>query len=140
MTAACVRCGFDPSVVVRESWMFVLDRELKSVNSRIVNSIAAGHAYRKDRDAWAWEIRAQRLKLKIPRALQLRRMVITRLYSGRQREWDHDNFGAKQLVDAIVREGLLLGDDPSHLEATYRQERAAKSGVRVLIEELARPA
>lgn len=136
---ACIRCGFDSAAVVRESWMFVLDRKLHSMNARMVNTIAAGHAYRKERDAWAWELRAQRLKLRIPRALRLRRVTITRLFAGRQRELDHDNLtgGAKQLLDAMVREGLLAGDDPSRLEATYHQERAATEGVRVLIEELA---
>ncbi len=132
------RCGHDPGANVARSWTFEIDREIKSGNAHIYNVGASRWRYAKDRDAWSWEFRAARLLQKIPKAMQRRRVTLTRLYSGRQREFDGDNFqtGAKSCVDALVLEGLLVGDDSKSAEINYAQQSGG-CGLRVLLEEFA---
>lgn len=136
---ACVRCGHNPDEVVTASWSFFVDREMSSLNARIVNTGHSARLYRSERDAWCWEFRAAKLKLKIPKALVRRRVVLTRIYSGRQKERDRDNLigGAKLAVDALVHEGLIANDDSAMVEISYAQERGPTSGLRVLLESVA---
>ncbi len=133
----CQRCGFDPSAKVSASWTFELDREVKSGNAHVFNVGASRWRYGKDRTEWEWEIRAVRLLQKIPLATARRRVTLTRLYGGRQRPFDGDNlaFGLKPAVDAIVREGLLLGDDAKRADIIYRQEAGGR-GLRIVLEDI----
>lgn len=135
----CLKCGHDPDRVITASWSFVIEREPKSLNARVVNVGASRWRYAKDRDAWIWLIRLARLKLKIPPAKRLRRMTLTRVYANGQRAIDVDNLsgGMKSLVDAIVREGLVRNDNPTWLELHHDQEPGTTRSVRVLLEELA---
>ncbi len=140
---ACVKCGHNPAAKVIAAWAFTLAGELHSMNRHVVNFGAARHAYRRERDAWAWLARAARLKHRIAIATGRRRLTLTRIYAGRQRELDRDNLagGAKPLVDALVREGLLVDDTSRWLELHHDQERGTAPGdrgVRVLLEELGR--
>ena len=135
--SACVKCGHDPDAVVERHWQFTLPLELESLNAHRVNSGATRWSYKRKRDGWAMALRAT-----VPRAILAangkRRVTLTRLMGKGQRAFDRDNLvgGAKGLVDAMVRVGLLLGDSAEHAEIHYDQERAATPGVRVLVEEL----
>lgn len=135
----CQKCGHDPDRMVIASWTFVLAREPKSLNARVVNVGASRWRYAKDRDAWSWLVRAARLEHKITPARGLRRMTLTRVYANGQRVIDTDNWagGSKGLVDAIVREGIIRDDGPAWLELHHDQEPGAVRSVRVLLEELA---
>lgn len=74
---------------------------------------------------WMLEFRKARLDLKIPRAIGKRRLVVTRMFCGREKERDYINLvgGMKSVVDALVLEGLLVDDKPAALEDAYRQVR-----------------
>jgi len=138
---ACAKCGHDPAAQVIASWEFTLEHEVASLNARIANVGASRWRYAKERDAWSWLVRAARLKHRIAAATGRRRLTLTRIYAGRQRELDRDNLagGAKPLVDAIVREGLLVDDTGAWLELHHAQEHGTtrgNRGVRVLLEEL----
>ncbi len=135
---ACDKCGHDPRARVTASWTFLVDRDPPSLNSRIFNAGPRRYLYKRERDAWCWELRAVRLLQRIPPARARRRITLTRVYSGRQQERDRDNLagGMKAVVDAIVYERLLAGDDSKLAEIHYAQERGIPTGLRVLLEEL----
>ncbi len=136
---ACSRCGFDPEAVVAATWSFLVDRDPPSLNTRLFNAGAARWRYSKERDAWVWEFRNQRLLAKIPKATGLRRVTFTRVYGGRQQERDVDNLtgGGKVVVDALVLEQLIQDDSPRSAEIHWKQERGGPVGLHVLLEEIA---
>ena len=139
---ACAKCGYDASAIVLGSWSSTIARDPPSLNARLVNVGLQRHAYRAERDLWAWEFRAMRLALKIPHASARRRVTLTRCYSGRQRERDRDNLigGMKSVVDAMVCERLLMDDCPKWAELHYDQVRVGGAmvarGLTVSIEEI----
>ncbi len=97
-------------------------------------------AYRKERDAWEVLLIASRVNQQIPIAASPRRVMFTRLYSGRKKLRDTGNVigGMKLVVDAMVLAGLLVDDSPKFFEAYYRQVRIERGGgTVVLLEELA---
>lgn len=126
----CVKCGHDPDAPIGARWSFTIERDPPSANRRSVNTLIAGHAYRRERDMWCWELRAQRLRHSIPRAQARRRVTIVRWYGGRQRERDQDNLvgGMKACVDALVLEGLIADDKAALAEIHYRQHRQNHDG------------
>ncbi len=136
---ACTACGHDPAAIVTASWSLFIPLDAKGMNSRIVNSGASRWAYASERDSWSLVLRNAMRLADVPRATQFRRVTLTRCYHGRQRMLDRDNHigGAKSLVDALVKAGVLVDDDAKHAEINYRQERAAPTGVRIVIEEIA---
>ena len=83
---ACVKCGHDPDARVTASWEFVLSGEIRSLNRHVVNFGAQRHMYRRQRDVWAWLLRAARLEHRIPTATSRRRLTLIRIHAGRQRE------------------------------------------------------
>lgn len=161
----CIKCGYDPDAEVALVFGFRVERDPPSLNQRLFNTGPRAHLYRKERDLWCWEFRAKRLELKIPRAMppgdQLwrmtifgrvagvgayetakRRVTLTRIYAGRQKERDRDNLigGMKACVDALVLEGLIGGDDPHSAELHYDQRAAAPDetpGLSITLEVLA---
>lgn len=135
----CEKCGYDPGAKVTASWTLHVDRDPPSLNDRVFNAGPRRWRYKRERDAWGWEIRAARLLQRVPTATSRRRVTLTRVYSGRQQERDVDNLagGMKAVVDALVLERLLVGDEPAHAELHYAQERGTPIGLRILIEELA---
>ncbi len=135
MTAACVSCGFDPSAAVLATWTFDVPHEIGSLNQRVFNG-RMGWKYRKDRDQWAEDFTVFAAFLRIPAAKGKRRVTLTRLYSGQQKEMDRRNMDFKACLDAMKIAGLILDDKPALLEDIYRQERGKVRGVRVLIEEV----
>jgi hypothetical protein len=137
--SACVKCGHNPDADVRAAWLFSVDHDIESANQHTFNVGATRWRYGKARDAWQWELRAARLLHRIPthHGNGRRRVTITRRYHGRQRPYDRDNLamGAKLVVDAMVREGLLIDDSERHAEIHYQQEPG--TGTTFVIEELA---
>ena len=143
---ACPTCGHVTPTVLR-SWETWIDAKVESANSRSVNAGAARWGYAKKRDEWmvrwrcaAWgAVGAARdtPTLLIKATNRRRHVTFTRHYSGREREMDHANLvgGAKGMVDAMVRVGLLVDDSPKWFEAEYRQVRSDRSGLHVRIEE-----
>lgn len=123
---ACPKCGYDADAKVIARWTFTVERDTPSLNDRVYNAATyRGSMYRKVRDAWCWEFRAARLKVRIPRARTRRRVTIVRNYGGRARERDRDNLigGAKAVIDAMVSEGLLVDDTSLGAEIHYDQRR-----------------
>lgn len=133
----CVRCGHDPYATVSHRWVLTINREVHSLNAHRVNAGATRWAYKRDRDAWQWELKVARINERIPIAVAKRRVTLVRVMGKGQREFDIDNLvgGAKCAVDAMVREGLLMGDARDQVELVYEQKRAEKPGVIVIIEE-----
>jgi hypothetical protein len=134
----CAKCGHNPAAVVTAAWTFEIGRDVKGMNWRVHNVGGSRWRYAAQRDGWLRDMLASRHVHRIPVAASKRRVTLTRLYSGRQREIDRDNLcgGLKSCVDAMVRAELLIGDGPREAEIHYAQERAAKSGLRVLLEEI----
>lgn len=135
-----MKCGHDPDAIVARWWTFTVDREVKSLNAHRVNAGNARFGYRRDRELWEWALRERRLARGIALAKTKRRVTLTRIISYRQRAFDRDNLigGCKVVVDAMVREGLLLGDAQGQAEIHYEQEkRDGCRGLVVRIEELA---
>lgn len=138
MTAACRMCGYDADAVVTARWELRIDREIGSLNDRHVNAGAARYGYKRLRNMWQAHLRVGRVNERVPLATAKRRVTITRVYSGRQRQLDKDNLvgAGKSLVDAMVREGLITGDDPARAEIHYLQEPGTTRETVVLIEEM----
>ena len=137
---ACAKCGHDPEAQVSASWTFDIDREVHSLNGRSVNVKGwRGGVYKRDRDAWQWALKVARINQRIPIATAKRRVTLTRHYSGKQREFDRGNLigGCKMILDAMVRESLIVDDKAEYLEDHYGQERSDHSGMSILLEELA---
>lgn len=135
---ACAACGHDASAIVVARWEFHIDRDPPSLNDRVFNG-RQGWRYRSERDAWCLEIRAVRLLQRITKATGKRRVTLTRKYTSRQQLRDRDNLagGMKACVDALVLEGLLVGDAPEQAEVIYKQERTTPRGLTIVVEELA---
>lgn len=141
---ACSRCGYDPDVKVTASWSFLIQRDPPTMNERIFNAGNSRWRYRKERDLWASEFMVARGNTRIPkaRANERRRVTLERVYNGRMQERDRDNLigGMKPIVDALVMQGLILGDSPDLAEIHYNQVRepgTMSRGLRVTIEALA---
>jgi hypothetical protein len=134
----CLKCGFDPGAAVTASWTFVIERDPPSLNARIFNAGPRRWAYAKEREAWYVEFVNARNTLRIPHAETKRRVTLTRMFDGRQKQRDIDNLwgGGKSCVDAMVLAQILVSDAPDFAEVHWMQERGT-SGLRVLLEELA---
>lgn len=136
---ACVRCGHDPEAEVLASWSLSVPMQIVSGNRHVYNVGGSRFAYAKSRNAWQFAIRVIARRCGATKATGRRRVTVTRVYSGRQRELDFDNLatGAKPVLDALVREGLLVDDDRAHAEVSYRQRKDLASWTFIAIEELA---
>lgn len=137
----CPRCGHSETPAIR-TWTLVIDADVPSQNVTLKRHFAQKT---EERNALALFVRAERLRLRIPRAKEKRRARFTRFYAGRKQRRDFGNLvgGCKTLLDALVREGLLVDDDPDHVEDYYHQERveprtsAFATHVTIVLEELA---
>lgn len=134
---ACLKCGHDPEAHVSASWTFEIDREVESGNLHRFNVGGSRFGYGRNRDAWQSEFHNVRVLRSIPKATALRRVTLTRFYGKRKRAFDRDNLatGCKPVVDAMVRAGLLIGDNAVSAEIHYQQQRGA-NGLHVFLEEL----
>lgn len=136
---ACLKCSYDPFATVLRSWEFLIERDPPSLNARLHNAGGRRWAYKRERDEWRSEFRAARVELGMGVALGKRRVTLTRVYGGRQKQRDLDNLsgGMKAVVDAMVLEAVLLDDSPDLAELHYAQHRGELRGLMVLVEELA---
>jgi len=104
-------------------WTKRFKKELLSLN-RIGTNVKGwrGKGYRNERAYY--ERRFIEWGTSVPPAHTHRQVIITRLYRQRCRPFDYDNLvgGAKALVDALKRTGLLLDDNDSSVSVVYRQE------------------
>lgn len=134
----CEKCGHNPEAMVTASWTFDIARDVKGMNLRVHNVGGSRWKYAAQRNEWQRDRVASRLVHGIPITSGKRRVTLTRLYSGRQREIDRDNLvgGLKNCVDAMVLAALLVGDGPKEAEIHYAQRRWTTCGLRVLIEEI----
>ncbi len=139
--SACLKCGHNPEAQIAASWEFEIDREVESGNVHRFNVGGSRFGYGRNRNAWQSEFHNVRRLRAIPLALARRRVTLTRLYGKGKRAFDLDNLatGCKPVLDAMVRSGLLTGDDASRVEIHYQQEKSVRllSSLRVLIEEFA---
>lgn len=135
---ACPKCGYCAEATVIGMWTLKVPKVIRSLNSRSVNAGVARYAYKRNRTAWQWALKVERINHRVPIAHGKRRVTITRVYAERQRELDRDNLvgGAKVAVDAMALEGLIAGDDPARAEIHYLQVRGTTRETIVLIEEL----
>ena len=139
---ACPACHYDPDATVTACWRFFIPIAGPSQN-RLHGKGGARFKYRKVRDDYERMIRAAIVAHKVmlavgPRAAK-RRVTLTRFYTGREREFDRANWvgGAKPILDALVRCGLLVDDSPRWLDDYYHQRRDEHlRGVEIQIEEV----
>lgn len=129
----CLLCGGRPNARVRARWVLHIPIAVASQNGRDGRSGGANKggnrwAYKHAREQYTAALRvAMRREIgpggQLPRTPK--RVVITRYWAKRQRAFDHANLvgGAKPLVDAMVRVGLLVDDSPEWFEGYYRQAR-----------------
>ncbi len=135
----CAMCHYDAEQAVGAAWNLFVPREAPSLNERVFNTGNKAHVYRRERDAWCLWFRSERLRLKIPEARTKRRVVMTRIYGGRQKQRDFDNLvgGMKCVVDALVIEKLIMDDNANGVELHYAQrESPTRRGLDVRIEEI----
>lgn len=136
---ACAKCGFDSAVEVARSYSLFFDRQPPSLNDRIQNAGNSRWKYKSERDVWCLLVRAERMRLRVPIAVGKRRVTFHRYYGGRLKLRDAANFvgGLKCVVDAFVREKLLVDDAPAYLEDHYQQHKTESGwGLVVDIEDL----
>lgn len=127
----------------------VINAKVPNANDRVVNRSSRNKAmkrafaimgakYRSQRGMWKLLVRHAMQEARVPTATKKRTIALTRLYSGREREWDYGNLvgGCKVVLDAMVDAGLLVDDSPKWSEQIYKQERGAESGLRVEVTEL----
>jgi len=137
----CRLCGGEPDAVMSARWEFLVPIEPPSQNTIASNKGAGRFRYAKVRTDFEIYFRVRIVQLKIPRATRRRRVMFTRYYTGqRARSRDHGNFigGMKPVLDALVRQGMLVDDRPEYCEDYYRQERHdCISGIALVLEEFA---
>lgn len=91
------------------------------------NQLWGHHWSRKarERKKWGWMVRGERLRLQklgaLPERVSLPAVITIDRYGARMLDQDNAVSGMKWLIDALVAEGFLVDDSPSHLQATYRQ-------------------
>lgn len=137
----CPKCNYNPSALVLFAWTLHIPRDPPSLNQRLHNAGGRRWAYKKERDQWGLWLKLARAEQRIPAATGKRRITLTRMYAGRQKERDQDNLagGMKTVVDSLVLTGLLKDDSPRFAEIHYGQERVAaeRVGLEIVVEELA---
>lgn len=124
----CLACGQAVAGVVQ--WTFRVEHKLLSQNKAPANKGNTRWSYGQKRTAWTLLIK--NASRDIPRPTGKRRVVLTRMYSGRESLWDDGNLvgGAKMVIDALVRAGVLIDDASKFAEVVYRQEKGDWSGAR----------
>lgn len=134
--AVCSRCN-QLLPVAAKKWAFIVPLEPPSQNVVAGNKGGGRHKYKEIRDNYRMLFRNKMNTIGIPRATDKRRVLVTRLYSGRGKKRDFGNLvgGCKPLLDALTLEGLIIDDKDSCLEDHYYQERREESGVRIVLEE-----
>jgi hypothetical protein len=158
------------------TWTLRIPRPVPSKNAHYVNggTNAQRAMYRTLRNTWASEIAEAwrnwqaRSDTGFPTVggqyLPVRKVTLTRIYCGRQREYDYDGLvggfapildamkpprpggvttfksgprkGQMKIVKPVPGAALIVDDAPRWVEVTYRQERGAEAGCLIEIEDL----
>ena len=137
MTRCCM-CDYDPDATVHARWSFSLDRPVKSLNDHLVNRGSARFDYQAERKAWLQWVGLAKVNYRITKATGVRRLVLTRVYSDRQRRLDRDNLagGMKPVVDGFVAHKLLVDDSEKWARVYYRQLKGDRRNLLCRLEEL----
>lgn len=139
---SCPYCQTDCDAPVFGRWDIFLPLEPPSQNTVAQNkgSFKQRKRYTELRDTYKLLLKAAKTKHRVPDAKGLRRVIFTRLYSGRGQKRDRINIagGCKPLLDAMRLSGLLVDDTEELVDDFYRQQRAERSGVLITLEELCR--
>lgn len=138
--SACILCGCDAGAPIAQAWEFFIPIQTPSQNTIASNHGASRFRYGKLRTAFETYVMCEVRRLHIPRAMRRRRVTFTRHYTGRGQSRDRGNLigGMKPLLDALVRQGVLVDDREEYVEDFYRQLRHdVLSGVAVRVEEFA---
>lgn len=122
------------------SWSFTIDEPTPSLNV-LRRQYASARHYATLRNRFEQYVMVARMNEKIPKATAKRRVRIVRFATQEKYRLDHDNFigGLKPLLDALVRQGLIVDDDAAHLEGDYVQliaESTSKSRTVIKIQEM----
>lgn len=91
-----------------------------------------------DQKRWRWLVRAARLNARVHLEKPLLKARVTITRHGK-RILDRDNLygGVKGLVDILVKEGLIAGDTPDHIQLEVHQHVTKNPRTVVQIEEAA---
>lgn len=138
----CWTCGQQlhiPGGVV--GWSFTLPLIMPSQNDAAASNsgeVWKRRKYREARDAWELTFRSTMARERIAPATGKRRVLLTHLYAGRQRQRDPSNLagGCKMILDAMSRAGILVDDAERWIEAHYYQQPANESGTWIQLIEL----
>lgn len=133
----CKACSYDPSLVVIDTWTFVIPLAVKSGNALRSNGRGySGHAYRKERDMFLEKIRV--LSKGVKPAKNKRRVFFVREYGGKAKPFDSDNLatGFKPVRDCLTELGLLVDDNPKWCEAHYSQLPTGVNQTLITIEDV----
>lgn len=163
---ACAKCG--SAIGVAPQWVLFVHLQPPSQNEHVQLSGSGHWAFAKLREKWVKAIRNAMLDTgggrfePVPPATGKRRIVLTRLYCGREQLRDYGNLvgGMKLVVDAmrparqrvitsgknkgrpilIDGAGLILDDSPDLLDDVYLQQRTDnRSGLRIEITDIGPP-
>lgn len=134
--AICGTCS-QTLPTAKRSWTMSIGVDIPSQNEIASNKGGGRFKYRAVRNLFYTDIRNALEIVRIPFASSKRRVLITRFYSGRCRDFDKGNLigGCKPLMDSLVSHGLVFDDSPKWIEAHYFQERSHESSTRITIEE-----
>ena len=112
--------------------------ELTPSQNRLARGLHNRFVYRNLRNRFQTWIMVGMVNGKISKATGRRRLTITRYVRSRRYLLDRGNFigGCKPLLDAAIRQGLILDDREEHLDDRYEQKVDATPRVEVLVEDL----
>lgn len=134
----CEACGYDPTRTLLYTHTEVVP--FKWLSGNIVNPY--GH-----RSVWRYKVYKDSFKktfssvcAEFPKATGFVRLTLTRLYTGRQRDYDTDNLaqGAKPMLDTIKKLGIIQDDSPGKAQIIYKQEKISgkQNKTRIMVEGL----
>jgi Holliday junction resolvase RusA-like endonuclease len=74
---------------------------------------------------WEWIMYVETYRVRGPTAVKFEGKLSVRITRRSRKTLDHDNLygSAKLILDAMTSVGLLLDDDPAHIELICEQER-----------------
>lgn len=112
------------------SWTFKV-MELTPSQNRLARAYRHHAVYKLLRDRMEGWVMVGRMNAQIPVATGKRKVTISRIVRSRRYLLDRGNFvgGCKPLLDAMIRQQLLVDDREALLEDVYEQRVDANAGV-----------